>query len=434
MQITLRMMRPITFKWAPTIHFRRLLSNVNVPFGDDLAAADAELFGLEDFQHYRESPDVMDKTRNIFSEPIKHDTTSLEAAATTKEPMVFVSKLEDPYTNLAIEDYVYNKMPLPQKSDLHSFNRLMFYTNSPCVVIGKNQNPWKEVNLALLNSLQIPLLRRRSGGGTVVHDSGNVNFSFMTTKSEFTRFNFVNLVCEAVNSTRLSKYPIEVNQRGDITTVKQDDNISYKVSGSAYKLSKGRSYHHGTMLLNSRLDILGKLLSTTKEKNGSIESTSSVASVKSKVTNIEMASDDFIKCVSDTFKDVYGTDFVESNSKTAQTFVIDKHTQLNPSITELANELRSWEWKFGNTPKFTHEFFNKKFGLSIKFHVDKSAIVSDFEVHTDDNKLTNHFEFLRQVIDDGQAEKLKYRGSEVAGLITHDEISDWIGECIDGSV
>ena len=62
-------------------------------------------------------------------------------------------------------------MPIPENDSKENYNRLMFYKNWPCAVIGKNQNPWKEVNLPLLNSLHIPLVRRRSGGGTVVHDS-----------------------------------------------------------------------------------------------------------------------------------------------------------------------------------------------------------------------------------------------------------------------
>ncbi|CAH6718997.1 putative lipoate-protein ligase A [[Candida] jaroonii] len=431
----------------------------NVPFHDDLTAADDDLFGLEDFKHYKESPEMTRKRLQLEDslqprqpEQVK-STSSLESAALRKEPMIFISKLTDPYLNLAIEDYVYNKMaPEPQN------NRLMFYVNKPCVVIGKNQNPWKEVNLPLLNSLHIPMLRRRSGGGTVVHDSGNVNFSFMTTKSEFSRFKFVNLVVDAINNWGKCKYQLEVSSRGDITTVTQPDGINYKISGSAYKLSRGKSYHHGTMLLNSRLDILGKLLSNSPEKNGIVSDTISIDSVRSKVANIEIQSDEFKALVSEAFKQQYGVkaqlnkeeklqnsllgleDFMEA--KEVEIFTIEKNTEINEEILTTAEELKNWNWKFGNTPKFTHQFTNDKYDLKVKFIIGKNAIVEDFELElpssSSHSEIKASFDFLRYAIDQNELkpaeERLKYKGSDIAGFITHDEISDWIGESIDGTI
>lgn len=414
----------------------------STPFGDDLSPVDNELLGLEDFQHYNESPQVGQMRSELAAK--KHNFNKFEEAVTLQLPIVFVSKLSDPFLNLAIEDYIYNKMPL---SSSEKFNRLLFYINSPCVVIGKNQNPWKEANIPLLTSVQIPLLRRRSGGGTVVHDSGNVNFSFMTTKKEFSRFKFVELVCQAVNTNGTSKYGVEVNERGDITTTKLSDGINYKVSGSAYKLSKGKSYHHGTMLLNLKLDILGQLLSTSPEKNGQVTSSASVASVKAKVLNIQMETDEFINCVSERFKSVYGEesilteeekeynemmgieDFIDT-SKTAPTFIIDENTPLNETIYTEAEHLRLWEWRFGSTPKFTHEFVNNDFGLSVRFQVRKGAIIEGMELDCNP-ELEESFLYLKQQIEAGN---VLYKGSEIAGLVLNDKVSEWLGECIDGTL
>lgn len=47
--------------------------------------------------------------------------------------------------------------------------QLLIYRDSPCVVIGRNQNPWTEVNFSALRAHGVPFLRRRSGGGTVYH-------------------------------------------------------------------------------------------------------------------------------------------------------------------------------------------------------------------------------------------------------------------------
>ncbi|ODV81966.1 uncharacterized protein CANTADRAFT_44505 [Suhomyces tanzawaensis NRRL Y-17324] len=448
---------------------QRSLNNVQLPFQDDLTAADSDDFGLSDFQHYQESPEIVakrqelsgfnptieDATSNNISK-VQEEPISFEEQTKLKRPAIFVSKLSNPYTNLAIEDYVYNNMPIPTESG-SNFNRLMFYTNSPCVVIGKNQNPWKEVNIPLLNSLHIPLVRRKSGGGTVVHDMGNVNYSFMTTKAQFDRFQFAELVVEAVNNCQESPHKIQVNERGDIVTV--TDGINYKISGSAYKLSKGKSYHHGTMLLNLRLDILGKLLSRDENAIGKVESKASIASVKSKVTNLGLSQLKFIEVVSRGFTNSFGknetietheadeydqnelfglTDFVEANTdRSASSFIIDETTELPDEIIKLSDELREWSWRYGSSQSFSHEITNHKLGFTITFHVGKHGVVESFELQFNDpqllaqEKIEESFEFLQTFVEKGS---VHYRGSDIAGFITNDMISDWVGECIDNTV
>lgn len=457
-----------------TRHIRRSIGSISVPFQDDLKPGDDDDFNLLDFQYYQESEDVKKRKEELYDELSQEtfqENTKLEEYTKLKEPVIFVSKLKDPYLNLAIEDFIYNDMPIPPVTETtNNYNRLMFYKNWPCVVIGKNQNPWKEVNLPLLNSLHIPLVRRRSGGGTVVHDLGNINYSFMTTKPKFDRFKFAEIVRDSLNGYPQLKYKLEVNERGDITTVKQPDDINYKVSGSAYKLSKGKSYHHGTMLLNLKLDVLGKLLSRDESKLGVVDSMSSINSVKSKVINIELPSEKFIELVSDGFSNNYGsiekskddpkeklqsevdevdeydhndlfnlTDFVEAYSNYARVVTIEESTELHPKIYELADELKQWEWKFGATPKFTHEMYNAKFGFTLKFHIDKGCIVRQLDLTFDEmpdrmipeDKLRESFDFLINVIE---TQELQYSGSNVCGFITNDTISDWVGQSIDGTI
>lgn len=422
-----------------------------VPFEDDLTRADDDDFGLADFQYYKESPDVLKRKQQLglvdteseaavavastvaaSTSLLNTDLLSFEEATKRKEPLIFNSKLHNPYLNLAIEDYIYNQMPLPL-SDEHNYNRLMFYVNSPCVVIGKNQNPWAETNLPLLNALGIPLVRRRSGGGTVVHDLGNVNYSFMTTKQKFDRFIFSRIVTESVIESAL-----EVNERGDIVQKESGK----KVSGSAYKLSKGKSYHHGTMLLSLNLDVLRKLLRRDEAKVGHVDLKSSVKSVRSPVSNIGISIDDFIENVSDGFKTNYGVEQPVSEfdemmglpsfaEKSCGTFIIDEDTELPAEIHQTVEELRQWSWRFGHTPQFTHTFESDVHGLKVKFHVDKHARLTDFDITFTEKSVGESFDMLRLIINrDGYVE---YEGSTVAGLITDDAISDWIGISIDGT-
>ncbi|KAI5956964.1 hypothetical protein KGF54_000583 [Candida jiufengensis] len=435
----------------------RYYSNINVPFQDDLSDIDLDDFGLSDFKHYKESTDVIEQRKKLYqsiSEEVANEQpiTSLESIASAKEPSIYISKLTDPYINLSIEDYIYNKMPL---STNFNSERLMFYTNSPCVVIGKNQNPWKEVNLPVLNSLGYPLIRRKSGGGTVVHDLGNVNFSFMTTKQKFDRFKFVNLVVDSINQSGVAK-KIEVNKRGDIVTI--DQNQEFKISGSAYKLSKGKSYHHSTMLLNSNLKNLSKILHRDERKLGVVEAKNSIASVKSKVTNLEIDSDKFIKIVSNEFKQEYGineqtvkeeeseevkefdefnemmglTDFINS-IKTANVFEINSSTQLPQEVIDTSEELKNWNWKFGHTPIFNHYLLNDKLGLKLKFYVEKGKIVQiDWELEKPNNELQS----VLKNFEKGAAGK-ECRGDLIKeSLGSDDELSKdlgkWLSKSIDG--
>ncbi|KAL6454163.1 AIM22 putative lipoate-protein ligase A [Candida maltosa Xu316] len=417
---------------------KRQLSNVNVPFEDDLTGFEDD--SLADFQLYKGPPTTQEQ-----QEP-KSPIQTLSDVAKLKSPVIFTSKLTNPYLNLAVEDYIYNAMPKPESSKDNAYDRLMFYINSPCVVIGKNQNPWQEVNLPVLNSLGVPLLRRRSGGGTVVHDLGNVNYSYMTTKANFDRFKFVNYVVNAVNQAD-PLFKIETNERGDIISEKLLG-LNYKISGSAYKLSKGKSYHHGTMLLNSKLDVLGRLLHRDESKLGVVDSKTSIPSVKSKVINLEMESDKFINVVCDEFKKIYGpaeedqdvhefnemfglSDFAATSPVTM--FTVDETTDLPEEILQTAEELKQWSWKFGSTPKFTHLLANTKRNFSVLFNVENGELTSFELTFTGEMnpEIIQSFQYLETYIKDN---RLEYTGSNVAGYILDDEISDWIGESIDGTI
>lgn len=448
----------------------------NVPFQDDLTPVDEDLFNLQGFQEYKEAPDVVALKKELGiidgnvhnklkakSKPSKQTDTklplseSVSASVNTfqehclaKEPVVFVSQLQNPYLNLAIEDYIFNSMSVPQKLD-SNFNRLMFYVNSPCVVIGKNQNPWKEVNIPLLTDLKLPLVRRRSGGGSVVHDLGNVNYSFMTSRDQFDRFTFANLVTKAVNYLASEEKKVIVNSRGDIITERDEK----KVSGSAYKIARGKSYHHGTMLLNLRLDILRQLLHRDESKLGFIHTAAAVASVKSLVTNLNVNSVDFIESVTKEFQDLYGvpekqleesdqdkfeldqtellglSDFVDAFSqKTCKVFKIDETCELPEEIYKTKEELMKWEWRFGATPKFLHHLNNAEIGVDVTIEVGPKAEILSIKIGGPEKALQS-FKFLEEAISKGRS--IAYTGSNVAGYVLDDELSDWIGEAIDGT-
>ena len=83
----------------------------------------------------------------------------------------YISKSNDPFLNLAIEEYLTKN----EKND----QILFLYKNEHSVIIGKNQNPYTEVGIDYIKENNIKLVRRLSGGGAVYHDFGNLNYGFI---------------------------------------------------------------------------------------------------------------------------------------------------------------------------------------------------------------------------------------------------------------
>ena len=89
--------------------------------------------------------------------------------------LIIDHKTYDPFFNIASEEYLFKRF---------SKDIFMIYQNSPSVIIGKNQNAFAEINYRYLKENNIPVIRRLSGGGTVYHDQGNLNFTFITNGEE----------------------------------------------------------------------------------------------------------------------------------------------------------------------------------------------------------------------------------------------------------
>lgn len=224
-------------------------------------------------------------------------------AATNPEnkSQIYISRSLDPYLNLSIEHYLLQKTPADSTI-------LFLYTNRPSVVIGRNQNPWVEVNLGLLRTsgLRAHLVRRRSGGGTVFHDEGNVNYSVICHTSEFNRDKHAEMVVRALQ--KLGVNEAKVNCRHDIVLdgeYKCADNATkpLKISGSAYKLTRLRSLHHGTCLLSSpNLGTIGKYLRSPAKP---FIKARGVESVSSPITNVNVSNESFERAVAGEFGAMY---------------------------------------------------------------------------------------------------------------------------------
>ncbi|KIO31047.1 hypothetical protein M407DRAFT_68553 [Tulasnella calospora MUT 4182] len=261
-------------------------------------------------------------------------------------PTTYVSRSTCPYFNLALEDWIFRNTPA-------DIPLLLLYRNSPSVIIGRNQNPWKEINQAALSRLGIAFVRRRSGGGTVYHDLGNTNYSIMVPRASFERRPNAELVARAVASLGP---PAWVNERNDI--VVEGFKMSFwhlftcppgdYVSGSAYKIVNKRAYHHGTMLIDARLNQLGDLLHNTKENL----ITKGVESVRSPVQNLRRWAPNLTH---EAFVDAVAQEFQKTYNGSQDIHEIDKDLVDDiPGIRSVYEELQTWNWQYGQTPEFTH--------------------------------------------------------------------------------
>lgn len=197
----------------------------------------------------------------------------------------------DPYYNLSREELLLQRVR-PGEVILY------LWQNDHTVVVGRNQDCWKECDVEALEAEGGHLARRLSGGGAVYHDLGNLNFSFITSKEDYDIERQMSVVVEACRELGVKA---EVSGRNDLTAEGR------KFSGSAFYQTAGRCCHHGTLLLRSDTGEMGRFLHISQEKLQS----KGVRSVFSRVVNLceycpEITADRMVEVLLAAFAKVYG--------------------------------------------------------------------------------------------------------------------------------
>ena len=255
---------------------------------------------------------------------------------------VYVAQSTDPFYNLAVENWLFRDM-------LNDTPILYLWQNDPCVVIGRAQNPWRECNINALNTVKVPVIRRQSGGGTVYHDLGNLNYTVIAPKTNYDKINNLNMIIEVLASIGVSAFP---SDRNDILVEYQGDD--YKISGSAFRETKDKAFHHGTLLINTQTQDLYQYLHHNIDKS---LSTKGVHSKRAQVINLSQIQANI------------------SPDKILQAFLarFNQHItylpdNLNhPMITQEKLSISTWDWRFGKTLPFTQSisFQNQEVTLVI---------------------------------------------------------------------
>lgn len=279
---------------------------------------------------------------------------------------LFISKSHDPWFNLAVEDAIFQQMSPTQRV-------LFLWRNDNTVVIGRAQNPWKECNTRKMEEDGIKLARRSSGGGAVFQDLGNTCFTFMAAKPEYNKTVSTQIIIDA-----LAKLGLNAAASGRNDLVIQTDEGDKKISGSAYKETMDRGFHHGTLLLSADMSKLANYLNPDPKKLKA----KGITSVRSRVTNLNRSIADIdhtkvCKVITEAFFEHYG-ETVEAE------FISPESMPDLPGFEAIFAKQSSWAWNFGHAPAFTH-LLDERFtwgGVDIHFDVSK-GVITDCLIYTD---------------------------------------------------
>jgi lipoate---protein ligase len=264
-----------------------------------------------------------------------------------------ISRSNNPAFNLAAEEYLLRHVA----EDVH-----FFYINKPSVIIGKHQNALAEINLSFLEANDIPLYRRLSGGGTVFHDEGNINFCFIKNGETHDLVNFKCATQPIVDVLNSWGIPARSGDRNDLL-------VNFKkISGNACHVYKRRVMHHGTLLFNSRLDMLtGSLKSDpTRFRDKAVKSVRSQVMNLTEIFNRITSANEFLveleEAIRQSNNGIIFSDFLES-----EVMAIEKLSEEKYSTTE-------WNYSYGPPYEFRKRSVFNGYVFAVQMKVDKGRI------------------------------------------------------------
>ena len=313
----------------------------------------------------------------------------------------FLCETNDGWRNLAADEYFLNHI---SKDEI----LLYIYINAPAVIIGKNQNAWRECNLKAMEADGVKLVRRISGGGAVYHDLGNVNFSFIAHKDIYDVPRQMNVILRAVRELGILA---EFSGRNDLLAEGK------KFSGNAFCVRGEGRQHHGTLLLSADLSKLPGYLNVSDEKLKS----KGVSSVRSRVCNLcefnaGITNEGMIEALKKGFAQEYGA---------FENWELDAAAR--QEIEALYEKQASWQWRLGQAPRFDLELKNRFDWGEIQVLLSfRQAHVSQVQVYSDalDTEIA---EQLAQMLQGA-----RFTAKDLAAAVLPEkkelaEITEWLG-------
>ena len=306
----------------------------------------------------------------------------------------------DPYINLGTEE----ALTFSAQDD----EVIMYlWQNAHTIVIGRNQNPWRECNVERIKQDGVYLARRISGGGAVYHDMGNLNFTFIAKDDLYDIGKQTDVILLAC---RLLGIDAEKNGRNDLTVDEK------KFSGHAYFSSNGYNYHHGTIMMNVNPEDMPKYLRVSEAKLKS----KGVSSVRSRVTNLnnylpEMSDPELIEMMKDALIQIINEKVMGQNDFE---LLINgkKKSKTTKYFFEIEGEYKV-SFKFKNKLNSLYELF---YGIDKLTEIDLSGI--NLESFSNMTRIFANCENLKKIIFGKDTKKVDYIEEAFSGCSSLNEL------------
>lgn len=232
----------------------------------------------------------------------------------------------DPWRNLAAEEFLLGEVAKHR-------HILFLWQGRDAVIVGKNQNPWRECRVKMVEEDGGVIARRVSGGGAVFHDVGNLNYAFCLPRREYRPARCFEAVLSALQRFGIAA---QVTGRTALTTEGR------KFSGNAFCFRRESALHHGTLMVSTDLHRLRSYLETS----GNIVHTRAIASRPARVMNLsDLRPDLTIDALGDALADAFAAEFGGDVKNAGDEY-------LEATAWELREKYASWNWRFGLTPPF----------------------------------------------------------------------------------
>lgn len=275
-----------------------------------------------------------------------------------KKFKIYLSESFDPKFNLSIEEWL---MDFSEPDEVILF----LWQNENTIVIGRNQNPYKECDVKKLKEDGVCLIRRLSGGGAVYHDMGNLNFTFIASDDNYDVENNLKVIIDAID-----KFGIKgvFNGRNDLLVKER------KFSGNAFISDKGKNCHHGTLLVDVDLDKLSGYLTVSPLKLKS----KGIDSVLSRVLNLKEICP---QMTIESLKTALIASFNEFYNTKAELIILNENSI---DVTKYVKKYNSWDWNYSESPDFSIVLENKFNWGILEINLELSdGKIKDCKIFTD---------------------------------------------------
>jgi lipoate---protein ligase len=311
------------------------------------------------------------------------------------------SQSSNPYFNLALEEYVLKNFSIEE-------DIIFLWQNTPTIVVGNNQNTIEEINMPFVNEKKIKVVRRLSGGGAVYQDLGNLNFTFLMSLEKPANLEIKKFALPVVEALNKLGVPAELTGRNDITVEGK------KISGNAQRLFRNKLLHHGTLLFDTDLEVMAKVLQVGLDK---IQS-KGIKSIRSRVTNIKpyLAKQKTIL----EFRESILSELFQGEKINQYFLNEDDLREINQLVKD---KYSTWEWNFGYSPPYSIKNSRRFPGGKVELFLDvEKGIIKNCQIFGDFLSLCDISEIEKEI------QNKCYRSETIKETLTNFNLKHYFGD------